>query len=234
MPASAAFAAHPLVTEDTGTQGVGNFELELGNSWSLNDGGRVYTLRPQLSYGASPSLDLIVQPSWLSARDSSGARMRGFGDTNLDAKLRFFGREPISFGVRAGVSAPTAEDGFGLKPPGYSPHAVLVATVDSAPLAVHANLGYAHVPGAAGVRPNLYHLSAAAMAAFTERLTLVVDTATDSSSDATIRSRPAVALTGAIYTVRPGLDLDIGFLTGLNSSAVDRQWLLGITYRWGF
>ena len=228
----AAYAAHPLISEDTGTQGTGNLELELGNSWSVADGGRVYVFKPQLSYGASPTVDLIAQPWWLSTRDATGASNQGFGDTNFDAKWRFFGQDPLSIAVRAGVETPTARDGLGLPQPGYSPHALLVATVDRAPLVLHANLGYVHVPEASGVRVNGYHVSLAAMIAASDRLTITFDAAADSSPDSGVGSRPAVALAGAIYTVRPGLDVDAGYLVGLNSAAVNRQWLLGITFRW--
>src|SRR5262245_25046373 len=47
-------AGHPQMSEDTGTQGAGNFELELGNDWSRDDGSRSYLFQPQLSYGLSP------------------------------------------------------------------------------------------------------------------------------------------------------------------------------------
>jgi hypothetical protein len=134
--------------------------------------------------------------------------------------------------VRAGVEAPTANAGLGLPRPGYSPHGLLVMTTDQAPLTLHLNLGYAHVPEDNGVRANAYHASMAAMIAASDRLTICLDGATDSSLDVTVGSRPAVALAGAIYTIRPGLDVDAGYLVGLNSAAVTRQWLLGITFRW--
>ncbi len=52
-----------MLSEDTGTQGTGNAELELGYAWSEDDGARSFLFQPQLSYGVTPSLDLIVQPS---------------------------------------------------------------------------------------------------------------------------------------------------------------------------
>ena len=69
LVATRAFAAHPLQTEDTGTQGAGNLELENGLAWSRFDGGRLFSYQPQFSFGAAPTFDLIVQPSWLAARD---------------------------------------------------------------------------------------------------------------------------------------------------------------------
>ncbi|HEX5122215.1 MAG TPA: hypothetical protein VFV97_03130, partial [Rhodanobacteraceae bacterium] len=82
-----AIAGHPMLTEDTGTQGTGNAELELGYSWASDSGNRSFLFQPQLSYGASPTLDVIVQPSWYS-NDINGDSVRGAGDTNLDFKWR--------------------------------------------------------------------------------------------------------------------------------------------------
>jgi len=225
-----AFAGHPMLTEDTGTQGTGNAELELGYSWATDSGDRSFLFQPQLSVGATPTLDLIVQPSWYS-NDIGGDSVRGAGDTNLDFKWRFLGHDPYSLAVRAGVTAATSQHDIGLPDGRVAEHVVLVGTYDAAPLTIDANLGYAHNPDVVDLRANLYHLSAAALFATSERLALVLDVDLDSNADATKASMPAVALVGAIYTWRPGLDVDVGYRAGLNSAAVARQWLLGITFR---
>ena len=219
-----------MLTEDTGTQGTGNAELELGYSWSTDSGDRSFLFQPQLSVGATPTLDLIVQPSWYS-NDIGGDSVHGAGDTNLDVKWRFLGHDPYSLAVRAGVTAATSQHDIGLPDGRVAEHAVLVGTYDAAPLTIDANLGYAHNPDVVDLRANLYHLSAAAVYAAGERLALVLDVDVDSNADATKASMPAVALVGAIYTWRPGLDVDVGYRAGLNSAAGARQWLLGITFR---
>src|SRR5215467_14473965 len=96
-----ASAGHPMLTEDTGTQGTGNAELELGFSWASDEGNRSFLFQPQLSYGATPTLDLIVQPSWLDTDIVGAQPASGLGDTNLDFKWRFFGRDPYSLAIRA-------------------------------------------------------------------------------------------------------------------------------------
>ena len=53
-----------MLSEDTGTQGRRNAELELGYAWSQQDSASVFLFQPQLSYGTSPTFDLIIQPSW--------------------------------------------------------------------------------------------------------------------------------------------------------------------------
>ncbi len=171
MPAMppAARAAHPLQTEDTGTQGVGNVELENGLLWSRSAGNRLFSYQPQLSFGVTPAFDVIVQPSWLSNQDSGSPTQRGRGDTNLDVKWRFAGAEPWSLALRAGLTLPTAANGLGLPEGRYASHGLLVATWDAAPLTLHANLGLALNPQGSGARARVGTASAALMWSVTER-----------------------------------------------------------------
>jgi hypothetical protein len=98
----AAHAGHPMLSEDTGTQGIRNAELELGYAWSQDHGADIFLFQPQLSYGISTTFDLLIQPSWtiVDAPGTTG-REKGLGDTNLDFKWRFYGAAPWSLGVRA-------------------------------------------------------------------------------------------------------------------------------------
>ena len=225
-----AHCAHPMLSEDAGTQGAGNAELELGYSWAREDGNLSRLFQPQFSYGYTQAVDLIVQPSWLVNTGASGGH--GFGDTNLDAKWRYHTAVPWSWAVRAGLEVATSEHGQGLPSSKVSPHAALVATMEAAPFILDVNLGYAYVPDYPGVRSNLYHVSGASMLAVHEKLNLTLDVALDSSPDPAKNRTPATLLAGVIYTVVSGLDVDAGYLTGLNSSARAKQWLFGITYRW--
>jgi len=232
LATSAAYGGHPMLSEDTGTQGRGNTETELGYAWTHHqDDTSIFLFQPQFSYGASSTLDLIIQPSWTLVDQPGTARERGLGDTNLDIKWRFYGAAPWSLGVRAGFALPTAHGDLGLPHDKVSPHAILVLTGDFTPLTFTANLGYARVPDDSSARPNLYHFSAAATYAANERLFLVLDTAVDSDPDSRRATPPTVVLAGAIYTARPGLDLDVGYRNRVNTAVRERQWLLGITYR---
>jgi hypothetical protein len=220
-----------MLSEDTGTQGKGNFELELGYDRSRQDGQGNFLFQPQLSVGIAATLDLIVQTSWLIADDALGMRAHGFGDTNLDAKWRFYGASPWTLGVRAGVEVPTAQDDLGLRPRSASPHGILVATADVAPFTFNLNFGFAHQSTVAAQRSGLWHASASATYTVGERLFLVADSAGDSNPDLGGPRYQAVGLAGAIYTLRPGLDIDAGLRCRLNAVGPTQQWLLGITYR---
>jgi hypothetical protein len=229
--AGRALAGHPMLSEDTGTQGSNNYELELGYDLSRSDGNRTFLFQPQFSYGVTPALDLILQPSYLTSRGPGDARAHGFGDTNLDFKWRFFGSAPLTVGVRAGLELATAQQGLGLPRDRVSPHGILVATLDVAPFGVDFNLGYANAPGDVTHRSDLFHASVGAQYALNEKLFLVSDTSLDSNPDATQAQYMLVTLVGAIYTVRPGFDIDAGYRAGLNSGSTRNQWLLGFTVR---
>jgi hypothetical protein len=228
----AVFAAHPLQTEDTGTQGVGNVEFENGLALVNAPGdARAFSYQPQLSYGLLPTLDLIVQPSWLGSRGSDGHYVSGWGDTNLDAKWRFFGRAPWSLAIRAGAQLATSEHDQGLPAATVSTHELLVATYDEAPFTLHANVGDTQNPASSGLRSAVAHVSSALMWAASERLVLTVDGGAGSDPDRAQKSWPATLLSGLIYTIQPGLDADFGYQSSIGDAQITRQWLAGITYR---
>lgn len=231
LAAPAAFAAHPLQTEDTGTQGAGNVEIENGFASARLDATTLTTWQPQVSVGLAPTLDAIVQPSvaWRHAAGQQGAS--GAGDTNLDGKWRFWGSDPWSMALRAGVLAPTSQRGLGLPRGQWAGHALLVATWDHAPTTVHANVGVTRLPRAAATRETVGHLSAALMQSVDERLILTMDSEFDQDPDPQRRAWPGSVLAGAIWTARPGLDLDVGYQRSVDARPLIRQWMAGLTYR---
>ena len=92
--APAAWAAHPLITDDTGTQGKGAQQLEwahsaervvqrLDRSRSLA-GAWTYTL------GASDQLDVFVTGSYLGLRPASDPSTSGWSHLTLGAKWRLW------------------------------------------------------------------------------------------------------------------------------------------------
>ena len=230
-------AAHPLISEDSATQGRGKFELEIGNAWTRDGSDRSFELGPQLSYGILPQLDAILRPTWLDQRSTINGEVvhaRGAGDTAADLKWRFFERDKLSLAVRAGVNAPTgdANRGLGSGKPTY--HGLLVASIDLAPFALHANLGYTRNRADPTERRDLYHVSAAAVWTLNEAWrVLLAELAGDTNVDNTRSVWPAVARVGAIYTIKKGFDIDIGYQTRLNHEAASQILLIGLTARWG-
>jgi hypothetical protein len=229
--AQATWAAHPLVSEDTGTQGQGNVELEHGGGWTREADNRSFSYQPQLSYGLLPTLDIMVQPSLLYDRSPGLQTATGFGDTALDMKWRFYGNAPLSLAIRAGLLLPTAQNNLGLPSGKASMHTLLVATLDAAPWTLHGNLGYTRNPNTADLRRDVGHASIAAMFAANDHWTLAVDVGIDQNPDPGKSSRLRSMLVGVIYSVRPGLDIDFGYQVGWRDVPTT-QALIGATYRW--
>jgi hypothetical protein len=112
-----------------------------------------------------------------------------------------------------------------------STHELLVATIDAVPFTIHTNLGWTQSAGNSGERSEIVHISSALMWAVDETLVLTLDADAGSNPDSGHDSWPASLLAGAIYTIQPGLDADIGYHEGIGDAHPLREWLAGITYR---
>jgi hypothetical protein len=231
LSAPAARAAHPLQTEDTGTQGAGNIEIENGLQGTRAGPSSVFLYQPQVSVGVSTAVDAIVQPSFVDAAVRGQPRVSGLGDTNADFKWRFLGVDPWSLAVRAGLLLPTNQRGLGLAGGGIGEHAVLVATWDGTPTLIHANLGVTHLPPAPGLRTTTSSVKAAMMQSIGPRFILTVEGTAGQSLDAARHGWPGTVLGGAIWTLRPGLDLDAGWQASFHTEAASHTWLAGLTWR---
>jgi hypothetical protein len=229
----ASFAAHPLQTEDTGTQGVNNLEIENGLSHARYDGTTLTVYQPQFSLGLATTLDAIVQPSFQWLHGPATSTVSGFGDTNVDAKWRFWGSDPLSLAIRGGVALPTSEHGMGLPRGKSAEHGLLALTWDHSPTTVHANVGVTYIPRAPATpaRRAMTSVSAALMQQVDERLILTIDTSFAQAANPHRKRWPGTVLAGVIWTARPGLDLDFGWQRSIDDQPIARTWLAGLTYR---
>jgi hypothetical protein len=106
------FAAHPLITDDTGTQGKGKFLLEVNNEVnyakeseagvkSKTTGGEVGTI---LSYGIIDNVDIVlgIPCQWFKVKEDGEtiSREKGLSDISLELKWRFYEREGWSFALK--------------------------------------------------------------------------------------------------------------------------------------
>jgi hypothetical protein len=228
--APASFAAHPLQTEDTGTQGAGNLEIENGLSHARFASTTQAMYQPQLSLGLATTLDAIVQTAYVW-QHTPQERASGLGDTNVDAKWRFWGSDPLSFAIRAGVALATNQHGFGLTHGKTSEHALLALTWDRSPTTVHVDTTIVPRAAASPARRAMTGVSAAVMQQIDEHLILTMDGSFAQSPNPHKASWPGTVLAGAIWTVRPGLDLDLGWQRSVDDEPVTRTWLAGLTLR---
>lgn len=112
------FAAHPLITDDTGTQGKGNTQIELTveHGYEQEDGTRENTANTNavFSYGVRDNVDLILtlphRRISSEAEDGSRTVNRGQGDVGLDVKWRFYEKENLSLALKPGLTMPTGDE----------------------------------------------------------------------------------------------------------------------------
>ena len=231
--ATTAHAAHPLISEDPGTQGTGHVELEIGFAASEGEpgGGRASLLAPQTTVGLAPALDLIVVPRYLWLRPKDEPSQRGFGDTVLDLKWRFVETDTVQLAVRAGAELPTGDASKGLGAEGTGWHAVLALSMAIEPAQWLVNVGYTRAR-VRGERTHLPFVTTAVIAPSEGVLRGFVEVAAQANSDPERSTWPAVARTGLIWKATSWLDLDVGAEGRLNREAPRATILAGATVRW--
>lgn len=217
--ATAVHAAHPLITEDTGTQGKGGWQLELNAERQRDAGASATQWGSTLSYGFVDSADVQVG---LPYRASEGR-----GDLAIDVKWRFFQREVLSLGLKPGVTLPTGDEERRLGTGRTTAGSLLILSYEPEIWSFHAHAGYRQHRNSLGDPEARRHLSGSLWLKPSAKLKLVSDLSYDSGSGATLRQY----VLGVIYSVTKDFDIDAGLRRG-NAPAVDRALLAGITVRW--
>jgi hypothetical protein len=100
----AAFAAHPLVTDDTGTQGTGNNQLEINTDRGRDDGVSSQSAALTYTYGLRDALDVFVTVP------ASTTSPSGISDASIGAKWRFMESEKTSLGLKSELFFPTGDE----------------------------------------------------------------------------------------------------------------------------
>lgn len=238
------FAGHPLVTDDTGTQGKGKAQVELGMSYFYDkdkvddrttfeaEGGDVGVC---ITIGVLDTVDIVVglPCSWFSVKENDMRieREDGIGDITFDVKWRFFEKSGWSLAVKPGISVPTGNEdrGLGAGHAGY--RLFLVGTKEMAPFAIHVNAGFIRNENVFAERRDLWHASAAAEVEVIKDLKLMANIGIERNRDPESENHPAFALAGISYAVTENITLDAGLKYGLTVSENDWTGLAGLAVR---
>jgi Putative MetA-pathway of phenol degradation len=232
--ATLAHAAHPLVTEDTGTQGQGRHQVEINTDWLRMEGSRARIGSFTYTYGASDPLDVFVTtPVTMSAP-------AGINDISVGAKWRLLEAGPVSFALKPEFFLPTGNEFKGLGN-GYPGLALTFAgSVDSGPWQWHGNVAvtlnrYRMAADRATYRNAIWRASSAVSYAAGEKWRLLADVGIAREQDSSRDNGPVHLLAGVIYTPLPNFDLDAGIRFNRNcgrcSLSGDRQFGAGLTWR---
>ncbi len=239
----AGWAAHPLITDDTGTQGAGKFQLEVNGQYDHDKeevGGSTIkatgtSAAMALSYGLLESVDLVVglPYQWYTEKSDGviDARESGVSDMSVEVKWRFFGEANLSMALKPGMSIPSGDEdkGLGAGKTTYGGYLIITSTHDR--WAHHFNLGYLRNENKLDERESIWRLSLATEYTLSEKTRLAANIGMETNPDKSSDREPAFGLLGLIYSPQKDLDLSGGVKAGLNDVETDLSVLAGVTLR---
>lgn len=236
---SPAHAAHPLITEDTGVQGKGNWQFELNTDRSktvADDGStRVRVVNSTLSYGVLDDWDIAVNfpHATISTNDTLAiTRERGAGDIAIFAKWRFYEQGNLSLGLKPGVTIPTGDERKGLGNGRATFSLNALSALEAGNLSWLVTIGATVNRNSVDARTRLWNVSSAWKYQFNDQWSAGLDVGTYRSPEKQYRNDPEFALIGLIYSPTAAIDFDVGYKKGLNKAEVDYSLGAGMTLRW--
>lgn len=234
--AAPAQAAHPLVSDDTGTQGQGHWQFEASaDRTRVREGGitaRELEVGTALTYGLTETIDLAVGAPWLRLSATGEKTQQGLGDLTLLAKWRLLDdSKGFSLGLRPEITLPTGDEDKGLGNGRATGALTLMAQLERGPWTWLVNAGVAYNDNKAGDRKRLWAASTALLFAAHEQWTLVADVGAARAAEHGAENEK-FGLLGVIHHVGEDLDLDFGWRRSLGSAPRPNTLGLGLTLRW--
>ena len=232
------YAAHPLVIDDTGTQGKGKFQFEINSEYGHDEEGGVtekaFEVSAVLSYGIIDNLDIVFAVPYQHIKlEDSGISFSegGLSDISLEIKWRFYENNGLSLALKPGITFPTGDEekGLGIGKATYG--VFFIGTKTMEPWAFHLNIGYSRNENNADEREDIWHASAAVEYEAAKDLKVVANIGTETNPDRSSSTNPAFILGGIIYAVSENISIDFGLKAGLNSAETDYALLAGIAMR---
>lgn len=235
---SESFAFHPLITDDTGTQGKGKFQLEVNGGYGHDEDEGVVTKTTQIStmltYGLSDPVDIMIGLPYQHLRiEDSGTvtRPEGITDASLEIKWRFYEKDGFSFAFKPGLTFPTGDDEKGLGTGRVTYRFFFIGTKEIKPWTFHLNLGYIRNENKVDENKDLWHGSLASTVELIKNLQFVGNIGLERNTDPNLNDPKAFILGGVIYSLSESLDIDFGIKGGLTKPEEDYTILAGLTWR---
>jgi hypothetical protein len=239
--AGKAHAAHPLITDDAGTQGKGKGQFEFVGEYDhdkkegvTTDSIAVPTI-PVLSYGMTDATDIVLGISYEQVRTNDSQNtttVDGISDASIELKWRFYEHDGLSFALKPGITLPTGNDEKGLGAGRATSHLFFITTKEVKPWAFHLNLGYIRNENKVDERIDIWHASLAGVLDVLKNLKAVANIGMESDRDKASNAGPGFILGGFIYSISENLDFDIGIKKGFNNHGTDYSIPAGITWRY--
>ncbi len=243
---SAALALQPLITDDTGTQGDGGKQFEVGfvdkQASLAGDTTRTRTLPLVFTVGVTETMDLYVGLSPTMIRSNvPGADTDGLGNTALGLKWRFFenGDSGTSLAVKPEIRLPVSSgnEAAGLGAGATSYGLALILSQEASFGAIHFNLAAGRDEFSAGsMQPvsNSLRTSIAPVWNINDQWKLALEVGHESVSSAGDTTTSQFVQLGAIFSPTKDLDLALGILRNndnANPQTSTTTATVGLTWR---
>lgn len=257
LPSTLGWAAHPFITDDTGTQGKGNWQLELQGDLLRSDrtadtgSGPVEQKRklnsfvPVLSYGIVDNVDVQFGLSHVRLRTTENGVVTedesGMSDSTLEVKWRFLEAGAFSLALKPGLLLPTGDEAKGLGTGKTSWGIALLATYEADPWTFLGNVAYSKArfklpQDAADNESDLWRVSGGLSYAVAKDVRLVGEAGwrrNESKNDPFLPDKTSqFGMIGIIYSPSKNMDFDAGFRKNFNDAEFETAFLVGATFRW--
>lgn len=231
------WAAHPLVTDDTGTQGQGKWQYELSQDAEKQAldpvaMARHSNLSTTLTYGLNNNSDIAISLSHEHSSDPASIHS-GIGDVLLQSKWRFYeNAQGWSLALKPVVSLPTGNThkGFGA---GHSTVAGnLIAQYSQQSWLWMGNVGVQWNHNRLQEYETVWNASLASTYALGEQWALMAEWSVHRDPDPNVTYHPQQITTGLAWHPTPALDLDLGLRRSVRHAEHIHGAGAGLTYRW--
>lgn len=243
------YAAHPLITDDTGTQGEGKLQIEVNSEITTNketeDGVTTKETGSEValiaSYGPSENADMVlgIPYQWTETEEDGDVASDedGFGDMSIEIKWRFYEKDGLSFALKPGITLPTGNEDKGLGSGKASYGLTLITTEEIGAWVFNLNLGYMHneyklEEDEEVTRRGIWHASLSSQVEVMKDLTAVANIGIERNPDKESNTHPAFVLGGVIYSITEELDIDMGIKAAMNNPETDLIFLAGMAIRY--
>ncbi|MPM17765.1 hypothetical protein SDC9_64164 [bioreactor metagenome] len=228
----------PFITDNTGTQGSLNHQLEISYGNDFDNTHRctnsTVELAPVYTLGVAERIDVVLGYPFVfinEFEDTSISRISGFSDVGFEVKWRFMEHEKWSLAIKPGFSLPTGNStlGLGNGKTGYS--AFLLSTLNYGKFAINGNAGYIRNENKHGDAENIWHASAGVDFAASEIVHFAINTGAEKNPDVNSNVPCAFGLVGLYYFLSEDNELALGYKYGITEAECDHSFIVGLTLR---
>lgn len=220
--------SRPTVSSSAQLSAPGFFELETGyQKIRGSEGNSRISFPTRLKYSFSENLGLLLDHEVAVTQQDPGGKLRGAGDSALTVKLKFptASQDAPTFGLEAGVIAPTAREGLGLGKAAYSLNGIVSAALGE--FSADFNLGVIHQLGVGPDEGHTgWHWATSVAHALNESWGVVGEFSGAGRRGTATQTQFLAALT---YSVTPSIVLDVGMARGVGQAAPDWAAFAGVT-----